>query len=59
MSQKTKIVTIDLGKWISQVDYAKERGTTPQYVSRLIKQGKLNTFRIDSIGLVLVERPTK
>ena len=50
------IITIDLDKWTTQVDKAKERKCSIQYINKLIKQGKLQSNPIPAIGLVLVER---
>ena len=50
------ILTIDLDKWTTQVDKAKERKCSIQYINKLIKEGKLQSLPLPIIGLVLVER---
>jgi hypothetical protein len=50
------IITIDLNKWITQVEAARIKGCKPQYISELIKLGKVNTNEIPELGLKLVER---
>jgi len=57
------IIKIDTSKWTTQQDKAntwiKADGSNKvsiQYISKLIKQGKLKSYRIPEIGLVLVER---
>ena len=49
-------ITIDLNKWTTQADKAKERKVSIQYINKLIKQGKLQSYSIPQIGIVLVEK---
>lgn len=51
-----KQIVIDLTKWTTQVDKAKERGCKPQYISELIRLGKIKSWKIPELGLHLVER---
>lgn len=58
----TKIV-IDTTQWITQQKKAEtfvkadgSIGVSIQYISKLIRQGKLKSKKFDDIGLVLVER---
>lgn len=56
-------IIIDTDKWTTQqikaVNYVKADGQTGvsiQYISKLIKEGKLKSLRLDAINIVLVER---
>lgn len=51
-----KIITIDLSKWMTQIDKANEKGCKPQYISELIRKGKVKSWPIPELGLHLVER---
>ena len=53
---KERSITIDLDKWTSQAEYALERKTTIQYINKLIRQGKLESWEIKELRLVLVKR---
>lgn len=54
---KDRQITINLDQWTSQAQYAQERKTSIQYINKLIKQGKLNSWEIKELRLVLVKRP--
>lgn len=54
--KKDNIITIDTEKWMTQIDKAKAKGCKPQYISELIRLGKLKSWKIDELGLHLVER---
>lgn len=56
MAKKDNTIVIDLGKWMTQIEKAKEKGCKPQYISELIKKGKLKSWPIPELGLHLVER---
>jgi hypothetical protein len=47
---------IDLNVWCSQVDKAKAKGCSIQYINKLIRENKLKALRIPELNLVLVER---
>ena len=49
-------IVIDLDKWTTQADKAKQKGCSIQYINKLIKKGKLNALRLDAINIVLVEK---
>lgn len=56
-------IIIDTDKWTTQLDkavnYPKAKGGTGvsiQYISKLIKEGKLKSFPLPELNLVLVER---
>ncbi len=58
----SKIITIDLSKWSTITEKA---ANTPgksgapvsvEYICKLIRKGKLKSWKIDEIGLHLVER---
>ena len=49
-------IIIDTDKWATQSDKAKQKGCSIQYVNKLIKQGKLLSFTLPVIALVLVEK---
>ena len=57
------ILQIDLTKWQTQqqaaISWTKQDGSTGvsiQYISKLIKQGKIESLRLDEIGIVLVKK---
>lgn len=54
--QSNKVIVINLSEWTTQASKAKERNCSIQYINKLIKQGKLNSKRIDELGIVLVEK---
>jgi hypothetical protein len=54
---KDREITINLDKWTSQAQYAKERQTSIQYINKLIRQGKLESWEIKELRVVLVKRP--
>lgn len=56
-------IVIDTDKWTTQQEkansYTKAKGGTGvsiQYISKLVKNGKLKSFPITELNLVLVER---
>lgn len=56
-------IIIDIDKWTTQQKKAESytkakggKGVSIQYISKLIKQGKLESKPIEELGLVLVER---
>lgn len=57
------ILKIDLDKWQTQQQAANEwikqdgtKGATVQYISKLVKQNKIESLRLDEIGIVLVKK---
>lgn len=57
------IITIDLEKWTTITDKAanwigKQSGkpVSVEYICKLIREGKLKTWKIEELGLHLVER---
>jgi len=56
------VITIDLNKWTTQANKAAQyisksgKPVSIQYINKLISQGKLASYRIDELNLVLVER---
>lgn len=53
---ENNIITIDFGVWTTQAAKAKEKGCSIQYISKLVKLGKLESFIIPVIGTVLVKK---
>jgi hypothetical protein len=53
---KERTIRINLDEWTSQAQLAKERGCSIQYISKLIKSGKLESWRIEELRTVLVKR---
>ena len=59
---KKKVISIDLNIWTTQTDKAAntigKRGkhVTTEYISKLIRTGKLKSWKITELGLNLVER---
>ena len=58
---QSNTVTIDLSKWTTQTDKAanwpgKNGSVSVEYICKLIKQGKLKSWKIEALGLHLVER---
>jgi hypothetical protein len=49
-------ITINLNNWITQIEAARIKGCKPQYISELIRLGKVKTFEIKELGLKLVDR---
>lgn len=56
MAKKDTILTIDLNQWMTQAQKAREKGCKPQYISELIRLGKLKSWKIEALDLHLVER---
>jgi hypothetical protein len=54
--EKTTRIIIDLNKWQTQTQLAKEKGCSVEYICKLIRLGKLNTWKIPELGLHLVEK---
>lgn len=59
----SNILHIDLNKWQTQQQAAsswtKQDGSTGvsiQYISKLVKSGKIESLRLDEIGIVLVKK---
>jgi hypothetical protein len=59
---KPNTITIDLNKWTTQSDKARNypskngNGCTVEYICKLIRKGKLKSWKIEEIGVHLVER---
>ena len=59
---KSNTITIDLDKWTTQADKAKQyiskngKSCSPEYISKLIRKGKLQSWKIEQLGLNLVEK---
>lgn len=59
---KNNTIIIDLDKWTTQTDYARnyvngsKSGCSVEYVCKLISKGKLNSWKIEQLGLHLVEK---
>ena len=57
-----RIITIDLNKWTTQVDKARNTigksgdPVSVEYISKLIRVGKLKSKYIKELGITLVER---
>lgn len=62
MAKKNKILSIDLDQWTTQAKKAATyktpsgKGCSQQYISRLIKIGKLKSLFIPELGINLVEK---
>lgn len=60
--QQQYIITIDLREWTTQVDKAANmvgrsgKPVSVEYISKLIRQGKLKSRFIKELGITLVER---
>ena len=60
--QQSYIITIDTREWTTQVDKAANtigksgKPVTVEYISKLIRQGKLKSKFIKELGITLVER---
>ncbi len=54
--ENNAIITIDLSQWITQIDAANKKGCKPQYISELIRLGKVKSWRIEKLGLHLVDK---
>lgn len=52
----SNILRIDLDKWTTQTAKAKEKGCSVEYICKLIRQGKLKSWKIEQIGIHLVEK---
>jgi hypothetical protein len=65
MKDRKNIITIDLEKWETQQDAASKRigkygkPVSIQYISKLVKTNKINSFPIPQLNLVLVEKLNK
>lgn len=57
--QENKIIKIDLNVWQTPTSKAKENGYSTQYISNLIRQKRLESWKIEALGLVLVKRDPK
>lgn len=61
-TQQSNIITIDLTKWTTQTDKAANwtgkngKPVSIEYICKLIRTGKLKSWKIEEIGLHLVER---
>lgn len=57
-----KVITIDLSEWTTQVDKAANtigksgKPVSIEYISKLIRKGKLRSKYIKELGITLVER---
>lgn len=57
-----KVITIDLNEWTTQVDKAANtigrsgKPVSVEYISKLIRKGKLRSKFIKELGITLVER---
>lgn len=62
MKKKNTIIIIDLDKWTTQTDKArnykskKGKGTSVEYISKLVRLGKLKSWKIEELNLNLVEK---
>lgn len=60
--KKANIITIDLNQWTTQTDkaanYVSKNGKacSVEYISKLIRLGKLKSWKIEEIGVHLVEK---
>ena len=52
---QTKII-IDTSIWCTQKEKASLMGTSPQYISNLIRQGKMEAWDIPELEIKLVKR---
>jgi len=55
MDNELKPLKIDRSKLITQTEYAKLKGITPQRVNQMISEGKLNTVNIVGAILILLD----
>lgn len=59
---KKNIIVIDLDKWTTQSNKAKQyqsqkgKGCSVEYISKLINKGKLKHWKIEELGINLVEK---
>jgi hypothetical protein len=62
MAKQAHIITIDLREWTTQVDKASStigksgKPVSVEYISKLIRNGKLRSKYIKELGITLVER---
>lgn len=62
MSKKNNTIIIDLDKWTTQTDkaanYLTKNGNScsVEYICKLIRKGKLKAWKIEELGLHLVEK---
>lgn len=52
----SEVIVINLSEWMTQADKAREKGCSKQYISELIRNGKLKSRKIPELGLHLVQR---
>jgi excisionase family DNA binding protein len=53
---KSNLVIIDLTQWMTQTEAAKLKGCSKQYISELIRKGKVKIKEVKPLGLKLVDR---
>lgn len=56
---KSNTVVIDLDVWTTQSKKAATyngKGCSPEYISKLIKKGKIKNWKIDELSINLVEK---
>lgn len=60
---KNNTIVIDLDKWTTQINKAKTYptklngiGCSVEYICKLVREGKLKSWKIDELNLHLVER---
>jgi len=62
MAKQPNLIIIDLTQWTTQVDKAANtigksgKPVTVEYISKLVRQGKLRSKYIKELGITLVER---
>lgn len=55
-----KELIIDLGLWTTQKKLAEKRKCSVEYISKLVKQGKIKTWKIKELNdMTLVDRNYK
>ena len=56
---KNDIIVIDLNKWITSAEKARELGISRQAVHGLIKRKTIESWKIPELGMVLVPKKIK
>jgi hypothetical protein len=51
-----KTLKIDLNKWQTQKDYAKENGVSPQLLQNWVKRKKIEIWDVKPLSLILVAK---
>lgn len=54
--EKYPTITIDTNIWCTQKELAHNRGVSPQYISNLIREEKIESWHIPELEIRLVKR---